>query len=238
MRILIGILISALLVGALIWFGWVWGHPIWNPTTSGSAAVPTLTEPDTPVTTPKSTETPSNTPKEASTPTAEQPATPVSQTNAHDVQTKPDTLQPGPASKSNATEHAVAQTTNQAPLTIAEFQSMWSATPIDNPGPLMRKLDAWYDTQATRALNWQYGFQSEVGGWTAIPGSIVWTDTKDLWFTTVNGSALDAGDVVRLRCQGNWCVYAVYRKVTVPTPGRMLILDRWLNPEADLPGWK
>jgi len=80
MRILIGILISALLVGALIWFGWVWGHPIWNPTTSGSAAVPTLTEPDTPVTTPKSTETPSNTPKEASTPTAEQPATPVSQT--------------------------------------------------------------------------------------------------------------------------------------------------------------
>ena len=133
-----------------------------------------------------------------------------------------------------------APTAKPRPLTIAEFQSMWTSTPTDNPGPLMRMLDTWYDTQAKAlgAATWEYGFQKEVGGWIAVPPSIVWTDTKDRWFTTVNGTALDAGDVVKLRCQGNWCVYAIYDTVVVPTPGRMAILERWLNPAADLPGWR
>lgn len=136
-------------------------------------------------------------------------------------------------------EQPAQPTANPVPLTIAEFQAMWSSTPTDNPGPLMRKLDTWYDTQAKalQVATWQFGFQKEVGGWTAIPGSIVWTDTKDLWFSTLDGSALDTGDVVRLRCQGNWCVYAIYDNVVVPTPGRMAILERWLDPANDLAGW-
>jgi hypothetical protein len=30
MRIIIGILIGVLLIGALVWPGWIWGHPVWD----------------------------------------------------------------------------------------------------------------------------------------------------------------------------------------------------------------
>lgn len=160
-------------------------------------------------------------PQSTTTPPAQPPAAPA---------------EPTPTAMPTATAEPTPAAT---PLPVEEFRKMWESTPTDNPGPLMRELDTWYDTQAKalQVATWQYGFQKEVGGWTAVPGSIVWTDTKDAWFTTVDGSPLDPGDVVRLRCQGNWCVYAIYDTVVVPTPGRMVILDRWLDPANDLSGW-
>lgn len=119
-----------------------------------------------------------------------------------------------------------------SPLSIAEFNQMWSSTPVDNPGPLMEALNTWFDTGG-----WQCGGQSSVGDWKVPAGTILWTDLLNQQFVVADGTALRDGDVVRLRCQGNWCVYAVYREVISPTPGRYAILERWLNPALDLSGW-
>jgi hypothetical protein len=78
MRILSFLIAVLLAFGAVIWPGWILGHPIWGPWTTGSAAVPTPpAEPDTPVPTPKSTETPTATPMATTTPTGTPTATPT-----------------------------------------------------------------------------------------------------------------------------------------------------------------
>lgn len=119
-----------------------------------------------------------------------------------------------------------------SPLSISDFNQKWSSTPVDNPGPLMVKLDEWFDQGG-----YQCGGASATGNWNVPAGTILWTDLKHLEVTPADGGTLKDGDIVRLRCQGDWCVYAVYREVTVPTPGRYAILERWLDPANDLTGW-
>jgi hypothetical protein len=119
------------------------------------------------------------------------------------------------------------------PLSINDFNQMWSSTPVDNPGPLMEALNTWFDTGG-----WQCGGQSSVSNWIVPAGTILWTDLLNKQFVAADGRALKDGDVVRLRCQGNWCMFAVYREVICPTPGRYATLERWLNPEKDLTGWR
>jgi len=119
-----------------------------------------------------------------------------------------------------------------AALSIAAFNQMWTSTSVDNPGPLMESLNVWFDSGGYAS-----GGQSSVGNWKVPAGTILWTDTLNEWFASADSTALRDGDIVRLRCQGNWCVYAIYREVICPTPGRYAILERWLNPVADLSNW-
>jgi len=111
---------------------------------------------------------------------------------------------------------------------------MWSSTSyVDDPGPLMKALNTWFDSGG-----WRCGGQSFVGDWIVPAGTILWTDVLNRHFVPTDGKDLKSGDVIRLRCQGNWCVFAVYREVICPTPGRYATLERWLNPAKDLAGWR
>jgi hypothetical protein len=123
-------------------------------------------------------------------------------------------------------------------LTISEFARMWSShLSSEGPGSLMEELNSYFDSGG-----YQFGGQfSGKDGWDIPAGSVVWTDLLDqsnqVFYVGTTNPVNTTNDFVRLRCQGNWCVFYTYAAVRLPTPGRFLSTDRWLNPAADLSGW-
>jgi hypothetical protein len=122
-------------------------------------------------------------------------------------------------------------------LSIDEFARMWSTHPAtEGPGPLMEELNNFFD-----GGGYQFGGQfSGKTGWDVPAGSVVWTDLLDqkVTYTGTNTEVDMSKDFVRIRCQGNWCVFYAYANVHLPTPGRYLKTDRWLDPAKDLAGWR
>ena len=125
-----------------------------------------------------------------------------------------------------------------SPLTISEFTTMWSAHFVsEGPGPLMEELNSYFDNGG-----YQFGGQfSGKNGWDVPAGSVVWTDLLDqsnqVYYQGTTTLVDTTKDFVRLRCQGNWCVFYTYAAVRLPTPGRYLTTDHWLDPANDLTGW-
>lgn len=122
-----------------------------------------------------------------------------------------------------------------SPLTISEFARMWSAS--SEVGLLMEELNVYFDNGG-----YQFGGQfSGKDGWDIPAGSVVWTDLLDqsnqVFYVGTTNPVNTTNDFVRLRCQGNWCVFYTYAAVRLPTPGRFLSTDRWLDPANDLSGW-
>lgn len=151
--------------------------------------------------------------------------------------TPPVTLPPT-ATPTNPSAQPPAGPSINSALTINEFARMWSAHPVsEGPGPLMEELNSYFDNGG-----WQFGGQySGQNGWDVPAGSVVWTDLLDqsnqVYYVGTTNPVNTTNDFVRLRCQGNWCVFYAYAAVRLPTPGRYLITDPWLNPANDLAGW-
>ncbi len=112
-------------------------------------------------------------------------------------------------------------------LTIAQFQAMWTtSSPAQGPGPLIQTLNNAFDMSGGHI-----GTQWPNGPMTVEPMSLVWTDLLQ------NAAPGPAGKWVPLRLQGQWGVYAVYDRVTIPTPGRSARMCTSLDPARDLSGW-
>ena len=123
-------------------------------------------------------------------------------------------------------------------LTISDFSLMWKNHPAsEGPGLLMEELNSYFDNGG-----YQFGGQySGKNGWNVPAGSVVWTDLLDqsshVYYQGTTTLVDTTKDFLRLRCQGNWCVFYTYAAVRLPTPGRYLTTDHWLNPANDLTGW-
>ncbi len=121
-------------------------------------------------------------------------------------------------------------------VSISEFQKMWEkTTDSEGPGPLMELLNV--EWEAEMPGNEIHCMESAVGDWVVPPGSFVWSDRLNQLVTTTDGSNLDSGDFVDLRCQGTWCVSFAYDWLIWPTPGRSANAERFLDPSKDLSDW-
>ncbi len=125
-------------------------------------------------------------------------------------------------------------------ITVEEFAQAWNSTKADaQPGTLMEMLNTYWDQREPAEVakgGEDHCRASSVGMWKAPPGSILWTDRLNQPVVAVEGD-LKSGDFVDLKCQGTWCVSAVYAWVWVPTPGRSANLEKFLDPSKDLSGW-
>lgn len=120
-------------------------------------------------------------------------------------------------------------------LSIETFKQMWQTSPVsDGPGPLIVKLDTFFD-----GGGWHCGGASATGHWMVPAGTMLWTNLNHLPVYdagTTNPVNRDT-NFVFIRTEGEWGVFYVYANVDVPTPGRYVQTDRFLDPAGDLTGW-
>lgn len=115
------------------------------------------------------------------------------------------------------------------PMSIATLVSLWTTDP--NPAGLIAKLDNKFDNGFAAA-----GGQSDSA--LRVPaGSVVWTNTHLQPISLVKGGTAGPDKWVPLKHEGGWGVFYAYDDLVMPSGGRYIRTDRFLDPCRDLQGW-